>query len=306
MTSSTVLVLHRTSADEPHVREAVQSVRGRGIKLRLRRAPTVVLAFLVLVPAALVAQADVSPEQGGTTTSLGLPTTWKFYGGFNTGRWRRSDPNELVFYLNGSVYRDLVNPLTGLIGLQLDGYFGSRSTEPDGGVRALLRSPTLRLAGGVDWNFRDNEPDFVLSLIRFPPSTRGLHWQIDAVSAHDAYDRVPLIGQPTLVITGGEDSLIDPGNSEILAERIPGAELQFSLRLSGSIDRTACAQLRGAYQFIDSSTGNVSLRSLSSIDFSRAALRHSRRGWRGRNSRSSLCRAKWLKYSLKNSVEKTA
>ena len=68
--------------------------------------------------------------------------------------------------------------------------------------------------------------DFVLSLIRFPPSTRGLHWQIDAVSAHDAYDRLPLIGQPTLVITGGEDSLIDPGNSDILAERIPGAELR--------------------------------------------------------------------------------
>ena len=68
--------------------------------------------------------------------------------------------------------------------------------------------------------------DFVLSLIRFPPSTRGLHWQIDAVSVHDTYDRLPLIGQPTLVITGGEDSLIDPGNADILAERIPGAELR--------------------------------------------------------------------------------
>ena len=68
--------------------------------------------------------------------------------------------------------------------------------------------------------------DFVLSLIRFPPSTRGLRWQIDAVSAHDTYDRLPLIGQPTLVITGDEDSLIDPGNSDILAERIPGAELR--------------------------------------------------------------------------------
>ncbi len=68
--------------------------------------------------------------------------------------------------------------------------------------------------------------DFVLSMIRFPPSTRGLHRQIDAVSAHDTYDRLPRIGQPTLVITGDEDSLIDPGNSDILAERIPGAELR--------------------------------------------------------------------------------
>jgi 3-oxoadipate enol-lactonase len=33
------------------------------------------------------------------------------------------------------------------------------------------------------------------------------------------------IKAPTLVLTGEEDVLILPGNSEILAERIPGAEL---------------------------------------------------------------------------------
>ena len=35
-----------------------------------------------------------------------------------------------------------------------------------------------------------------------------------------------MIGQTTHVMPGGEESLIDPGNSDTLAERIPGAELR--------------------------------------------------------------------------------
>ena len=67
--------------------------------------------------------------------------------------------------------------------------------------------------------------DFVLSFIRFPPSSHGLQHQVDAVSSHDSYDRLHQIGHATLVITGEDDTLIDPRNSAILAERIPGAEL---------------------------------------------------------------------------------
>lgn len=69
--------------------------------------------------------------------------------------------------------------------------------------------------------------DFVFSLIRFPPTMRGMRDQAEAVLAHNAYDRLERIEQPTLVITGDEDSLIDPRNSAILAERIPGAQLAF-------------------------------------------------------------------------------
>ncbi|MCH8995310.1 MAG: alpha/beta fold hydrolase [Chloroflexi bacterium] len=68
--------------------------------------------------------------------------------------------------------------------------------------------------------------DFVFSLIRFPPKRHGLRSQADAVSGHDAYRRLHRIRHPTLVITGAEDTLIDPQNSTILAERIPGAELR--------------------------------------------------------------------------------
>ncbi len=68
--------------------------------------------------------------------------------------------------------------------------------------------------------------DFVLSLIRFPPPVHGLRGQAAAIAAHDTYDRLSQIRQPTLVITGDEDPLIDPRNSGILSKRIPGAELR--------------------------------------------------------------------------------
>ena len=67
--------------------------------------------------------------------------------------------------------------------------------------------------------------DFVLSLIRFPPTAHGLRHQADAVLAHDTYDRLDQIRHRTLVMTGDEDTLIDPKNSEILAKRIPNAQL---------------------------------------------------------------------------------
>ena len=68
--------------------------------------------------------------------------------------------------------------------------------------------------------------DFVLSLIRYPPTAHGLRSQATAVAGHDTYDRLPQIGCPTLVMTGAEDTLIAPRNSGLLADRIPDAELR--------------------------------------------------------------------------------
>lgn len=68
--------------------------------------------------------------------------------------------------------------------------------------------------------------DFVFSLIRFPPTPHGLRAQADAVAAHDAYDRLPVIGHHVLVMTGNEDRLIAFENAFLLAERIPNAELR--------------------------------------------------------------------------------
>jgi 3-oxoadipate enol-lactonase len=48
---------------------------------------------------------------------------------------------------------------------------------------------------------------------------------LDATYGLKTYDRLPQITMPTLVITGAKDVLIPARNSEILAERIPGAKL---------------------------------------------------------------------------------
>lgn len=49
--------------------------------------------------------------------------------------------------------------------------------------------------------------------------------QLGAVYGFDAYDRLPQIDAPTLVLTGADDPLIPPGNAKIIAERIPNARL---------------------------------------------------------------------------------
>jgi pimeloyl-ACP methyl ester carboxylesterase len=49
--------------------------------------------------------------------------------------------------------------------------------------------------------------------------------QREAVRDFDAYDRLPRIGVPTLVVHGADDLMIDPENARTLASRIPGAEL---------------------------------------------------------------------------------
>ena len=56
-----------------------------------------------------------------------------------------------------------------------------------------------------------------------PEYARLLHYQ--ASSGHDAWDLLPTIRNPTLVIHGSEDQLNPTANAYLLAEHIPGAEL---------------------------------------------------------------------------------
>jgi len=53
-------------------------------------------------------------------------------------------------------------------------------------------------------------------------------WQAQAAAgaAFDAFDRLGQIEAPTLVVTGDEDVVVDPRNSELLAEGIPSARLE--------------------------------------------------------------------------------
>ncbi|MBN2334787.1 alpha/beta fold hydrolase [Candidatus Bathyarchaeota archaeon] len=58
-----------------------------------------------------------------------------------------------------------------------------------------------------------------------PTPDYALVRQSQAIAGFHSHDRLPTIKAPTLVMTGEEDILVPPGNSEILADRIPGAEL---------------------------------------------------------------------------------
>jgi 3-oxoadipate enol-lactonase len=75
----------------------------------------------------------------------------------------------------------------------------------------------------------ERHPDLIPTMIEArrqrPIDPVALEHRMRAVLKHDAYDRLPQIKCPTLVITGRDDLLISWENSRILAERVPGAEL---------------------------------------------------------------------------------
>jgi 3-oxoadipate enol-lactonase len=59
-----------------------------------------------------------------------------------------------------------------------------------------------------------------------PPEPLAYLHQAAAVAAHDAYERLNQVAAPTLVVHGERDVFIPPANALVLAEKIPGAELQ--------------------------------------------------------------------------------
>jgi 3-oxoadipate enol-lactonase len=59
----------------------------------------------------------------------------------------------------------------------------------------------------------------------YPTPSYALNRQSGAIAEFSSYDRLPEMKYPVLVMTGVDDVLVPPGNSENLAERIPCAEL---------------------------------------------------------------------------------
>ena len=66
---------------------------------------------------------------------------------------------------------------------------------------------------------------FARSRARHPQDPIGAARQWEAYDAFDSWERLPSLRHRTLVLTGDEDSLTDPRNSEVLVARIPRAEL---------------------------------------------------------------------------------
>jgi pimeloyl-ACP methyl ester carboxylesterase len=60
--------------------------------------------------------------------------------------------------------------------------------------------------------------------VAHPPDPAG--WQAQAAAGRTFEGADGAIDAPTLIVTGTEDNVVDPHNSDVLAERIPGAEVQ--------------------------------------------------------------------------------
>jgi pimeloyl-ACP methyl ester carboxylesterase len=74
-----------------------------------------------------------------------------------------------------------------------------------------------------EWLARNPEPYWTLG---DPTMSRhARHQHLLASSGHDAWDALPRIAAPTLVLHGDEDELNPTANAALLADRIPGARL---------------------------------------------------------------------------------
>jgi 3-oxoadipate enol-lactonase len=75
----------------------------------------------------------------------------------------------------------------------------------------------------------EQHPEIIPAMIKArrqrPLDPVALERRMKAVLSHDAYDRLPQITCPTLVITGKNDALVAWQNSQLLAEHIPHARL---------------------------------------------------------------------------------
>ncbi len=76
---------------------------------------------------------------------------------------------------------------------------------------------------------QEHGPELIESLIPLFVDNRqrahGYAGQLKAIWEFNAFDRLPELDAPTLVMTGTDDVLVVPGNSKIIAERIPNARL---------------------------------------------------------------------------------
>ncbi len=75
--------------------------------------------------------------------------------------------------------------------------------------------------------------------------------QMGAAMQHNTHSRLPEIACPTLVMTGDEDILIPPANSELLASQIPGAVLKrYEKTAHGFMSEARDAVVRDIFEFM--------------------------------------------------------
>ncbi|MEU1666852.1 alpha/beta fold hydrolase [Streptomyces sparsogenes] len=106
---------------------------------------------------------------------------------------------------------------------------GPHAVERDASVRRALAQPDpeaarqalIDLMYSPAWRAEHPGPYTTLGDPAMPPHARRGH--LLASNRHDAWDVLPTISAPTLVLHGDQDRMAPPDNLALLAARIPGA-----------------------------------------------------------------------------------
>jgi hypothetical protein len=145
---------------------------------------TLTCITLLAAPHDAPAQWARPPGDGGFISSLGQPKRWHWNAGLAAGAWFEGPGTELLIRASAGTYRDLINPVTGMVQLGLEGFVGARNDQLDGGVRALMRVPFIGLGAGAEYDFLDSHLNFLVTaqtpvirggVIR-PGGTLRLNW----------------------------------------------------------------------------------------------------------------------------------
>ena len=116
---------------------------------------------------------------------------------------------------------------------------GPRAVRPSDDVIAFFRRRASMSAkdaarASVPFNYgprcrrehKDRIAEDIQRRLAHPFPERAYKAQMVAVSLHNCYRRLKRIEAPTMVVHGREDRIVPVANAEILAERIPRAELR--------------------------------------------------------------------------------
>ncbi|MGE5595057.1 MAG: alpha/beta fold hydrolase [Hyphomicrobiales bacterium] len=104
---------------------------------------------------------------------------------------------------------------------EVDEVMSTRPQDPEQALRFLMEQM-------VSPGYIDSHPEYVARMRErrlnpIPDYAQRMHYL--ASEAHDSWDRLPEISAPTLVIHGDQDLVNPTENAQLLAFRIPGAEL---------------------------------------------------------------------------------
>lgn len=124
------------------------------MKLAALSLPALLAGLLISGPLAL-AQEAAPPD---TIQSMGFPQKWKPNVGFAVAWDRRGSSARATGEFNVNVYRDLGNPVMGLLGLTAEGYAELvEDNRFEGGGRLFASFPVLHLHLGADYStYADN------------------------------------------------------------------------------------------------------------------------------------------------------